>query len=124
MLSARPWLADHPHARRAYDPTNTIYVAADRMSLDGATVPAAGAFDQFDARLVLSASRRGSKSVWCLPTFLSPPSGRVLSYHVDPDRWSPHGAMWLLKTVGRGQEFVIDVGEDPEAMEWVRDIVA
>lgn len=118
MISERPWLRDHPHAVRAFDPTNTIYVA----DLEGSRF-GSGVVDDFREPLVLSAQKRGSKSVWRMPRCLSPESGRALSYHVDPQRWTQTGGMSILQTVGRGQEFVIDVGEDSEAMDWIGSVL-
>ena len=46
-----------------------------------------------------------------------------LSYHGQPDRWDGT----TLKLVNRGQEFVSDVGDCPEARDWlagIRELIA
>jgi Nucleotide modification associated domain 3 len=42
-----------------------------------------------------------------------------LSYHGDKSRWARDGDAVLLRTVGRGQEFVLDCQEYPEAIQWL-----
>jgi len=64
------------------------------------------------------------RSVWNRPGWLEPkPGRRALGYHTEPSRWSREGDRVDLQAVGRGQEFVLDVREYPEAFDWVRQLV-
>lgn len=44
-----------------------------------------------------------------------------LGYPAMPWRWAEPGALHL---VSRGQEFVCDIGDDPEAIAWIEDKIA
>ncbi len=50
-------------------------------------------------------------------------TGTPLSYHPDPNRWERDDEHAYLKSVGRGQEFVLDLGEYPEATHWLAGLV-
>jgi hypothetical protein len=53
------------------------------------------------------------------------PKGRApLTYHPKPERWEDRGDEARLHVVGRGQEFVLDLEQYPELVEWIGDIVA
>jgi hypothetical protein len=41
-----------------------------------------------------------------------------LSYHGDPTRWRPAEDHRFLKTVGKGQEFVLNTEPYPERLPW------
>jgi len=117
------WAAKHPHFHLSASP-NTLYVAAPRLTLPKGTsprVPGGGAFKKFGPELRLTAPNENRRSRWKLPTFFWPRgSAPRLSYHKDISRWKRRGDHVFLKTVARGQEFVIDVGNDSRAMDWVR----
>jgi hypothetical protein len=46
-----------------------------------------------------------------------------LSYHSSPHRWKMVGDTVLLNTVGRGQEFVLDCQGNPEAVQWLSQLL-
>nr|WP_250808176.1 hypothetical protein [Neorhizobium tomejilense] len=122
----RPWLAGHPHVGRYPDPRNTVYIARQELSLtgvDGQGMAGGGHFHEIDDRLIMSAPNAPGKSVWQMPEFFAPRDGRSLSYHGDPARWSREGGKLRMRSVGRGQEFVIDVGDDSEAIAWVARVL-
>ncbi len=95
----------HPHALAPHGGGDTVYAgrggqarrASDALRL---TVP------------------EGPPSLWQVPDWLGP--GR-LSYHDRPDRWLPGGR---LKSVGRGQEFVADIGRAKAPKAWIDRILA
>ena len=61
-----------------------------------------------------------STSEWLLPAWFEPVGGRSpLTYHGDRDRWARNGNQVRLRTVGRGQEFVLNVSDYPEAPRWI-----
>ena len=90
---------------------------------DSLTVPGAGVFPRFDERLVLT-KPGGSVSQWRLPRWFYPDGNRTpLTYHPDTKRWQRDNANAYLQSVGRGQEFVLDLQEYPEAMSWISGLV-
>lgn len=98
---------DHPHVTHPYGPTNTVYLAADACALDPAMAGAG-------TRRAWSPARRltapgASPTSWRLPIGCHPDrSGQALSFHPDPSRWTIDGDHTLLRSVGRGQEFVVE----------------
>ena len=59
----------------------------------------------------------GPPSLWQRPAWLKRGG---LSYHDRPDRWLEDN---LLRSVGRGQEFVADIGQRKAPREWLAQIV-
>lgn len=125
--SRYPWLCNHPHVNRGAEPNNTIYVARERLGLPGhlgSGVDGGGRLSKLVDANTLTAAGQPMKSVWSLPDWFGPESGRALSYHTDPARWSTYPTGLNLRSVGRGQEFVIDVGDDERAMQWVTELIS
>lgn len=113
LASGRPLVADH------------LYVARRNLVLDGIELdlPGAGRFPKFKSQLQLTAPGFG-RSNWRLPAWFAPSSDRPpLGYHARSDRWQVHDDHVLLKTVGRGQEFVLDADAYPEAQEWATRLI-
>jgi hypothetical protein len=99
---------DHPHVTHPYGPNNTVYLAADRCALDPER-PGAGTCGVWSPARRLTAPGSPSPTRWRLPIGCHPDrSGQSLSYHHDPDRWTTDGDHTRLRSVGRGQEFVVD----------------
>ncbi len=120
------WAAAHPHVRWPRRDRNTLYVASSELRLEGAPhgLPGGGAFARYDERLRLSAPGR-TRSVWEVPKWLVPRRGRpALGYHDDPKRWAMHDGRVLLRSVARGQEFVLDLDHYPEAEAWLAELFA
>ncbi|MFC4860424.1 hypothetical protein SA496_25960 [Pseudomonas sp. JS3066] len=122
---ALPWARYHPHFAYGRDPGNTLYLAADLLSLDGATVSGAGTFPVLDDRLVLTAPGSRMQTQWQLPAFFAPSEESPgLSYHRRPDRWESAGDIYRLSSAYRGQEFVVDVRDKEAPMKWLRTLLA
>jgi hypothetical protein len=122
-----PWLCNHPHVNRGAEPNNTIYVAKTKIEFPGDKGKCAaggGRLSHLSATNTLTASGQTMKSVWALPEWFAPENGRTLSYHADPNRWSRTSSGLNLRSVGRGQEFVIDIGDDEMALRWVKGIIS
>lgn len=122
-----PWLCNHPHVGRGAEPNNTIYIATETLDLPGgigAGRAGGGRLEKLTAETTLTAHSQPKKSVWSLPEWFGPDSGRSLSYHVDRNRWTMTPTGLKLKTVGRGQEFVIDIGDDKRALDWVSALIS
>jgi hypothetical protein len=120
------WAKDHPHLHgtaRKTDAGNTLFVAADRLGLPGAEdLPGAGAFAKFADALRLTAPGM-TRSWWRLPKWFYPDGAPPLSSHESFERWRLEGNACLLRSVARGQEFVLDVKHYPEAIEWAADLI-
>lgn len=104
------WLADHPHANGTWADSNTIYVASERLVIDGEDlgVPGAGTFGRYHPARQLT-KVGNSRTVWQLPAWFLPDSGPTLSCHRDPTRWTRNERGCVLRTIAKGQEFVLDV---------------
>ena len=116
-----PSLRQHPHCFGTFSGDNTLYVAIKKLSFNK-KVKGAGCFPAMHQLLVLTAPNR-SRSVWLLPDWMHP-QGRnsVLSYHNDLSRWSSGCDGTLLKSAARGQEFVLDTNDYPEAPGWLNSL--
>lgn len=120
------WALEHPHCkRRKYRDLDSIYVSTQLLHLPDREIllPGAGVFHRFAPGLCLTAPHQ-SRSVWQLPPWFfphHPTSG--LSYHKDLSRWKRDEEKVLLQTVGRGQEFVLDSEDYPEAVQWLYQLL-
>ena len=62
--------------------------------------------------------------MWRLPSWMFPSFGRsALSYHKNLKYWDQLVDYTLLKSAGRGQEFVLDSDDYPEAVEWLANLI-
>ena len=129
------WARYHSHMNFA-NPNNTIYVGREKLDIgDGAIASGAGVFPKLDDRLVLTEPGQ-SVTRWKLPRWFYPDNGKpALTYH-DPkrtksNRWTRKegdSEHVYLRSVGRGQEFVLNLDEYPEdeyreAVGWARDLI-
>jgi hypothetical protein len=126
--ATHPWLADHPHLQFAgsIGVGNTVYVATDRLRVDGRELGVAGGglFPRWHAGLQLSAPG-ASPSVWNLPGWVLPATGGpTLSYHLEPGRWSrKEDGQVQLRSVAKGQEFVLDTADEASAFAWLNTLL-
>lgn len=121
------WAQAHPHWHLPTDPANTMYVAAERLSLPGGRlngVPGSGVFDFVDPVQRLTAENAKSPLEWSLPLGFFPRGRAALTYHDSPARWSQADNRAHLVTVARGQEFVLDLELYPELTDWLADVIA
>ena len=123
-----PWARHHPHlASGHYDGRNTVYVAAPMLELGGdeSEIPGWGVFRRFDQRLVLTDPDGTGVSNWRLPRWFYPDGNKPpLTYHHDLGRWQRDADHAYLRTVGRGQEFVLCLAHYPEALAWLSNLVS
>ena len=118
------WATYHCHFSWYGDPSNTLYVASHRLDLDDhQPAPGAGVSPRLDARLLLT--KPGSPvSQWRLPRWFYPDGSKTpLTHHPDPTRWKHDDEYAYLQSVGRGQEFVLDLQQYPEALGWLSGLV-
>lgn len=116
-----PWLKPHPHvsghSAKARD--NVIYIAKPTFQLDGLdSWPGGGVFDRFSPALTLTSPDSHLRSQWRLPRWFD--REPRLTYHSNQKRWTVREKDVLLRSVGRGQEFVMNCENSSEPMEWVR----
>jgi hypothetical protein len=118
------WSHYHPHLHGDADGRNTLYVARETLELPGIRgVPGGGVFKQYQETLCLTAPGE-TRTGWRLPRWFFPRDGREpLTYHGRRERWRLEDEHALLRSVPRGQEFVLDVEAYPEAVDWVRRLV-
>ena len=83
------------------------------------------AFNKFSSDLILTNIGKNPRSVWKAPEWLKGPdeSKSLLSYHNDPKRWTKTPTGYLLQSVAKGQEFVIDCTQIKEAKNWAHDLI-
>jgi hypothetical protein len=113
-----PWAAGHPHVRVWQRPFNTLYIAAPESGL-APRQPGSGLF-RFSATTQLSKPGE-TTSVWQLPAAFAG-CAEHLSYHLKASRWDPQpDGTVILHSVGRGQEFVADAGQD--LVDWTRQLI-
>jgi hypothetical protein len=121
------WALYHPHFHRQRHEANVIYVAAERLTLPGlqpSAVPGAGLFPCFAPQLQLTEPERRQTSLWLLPEWFHPSQrGSVLTYHGDPSRWRRLKEGVMLKAASRGQEFVLNCEDYPEAVNWLAELL-
>lgn len=124
---ALPWARYHPHFQGKRDVNNTLYIAADRLRLNGTDVdaPGAGLFRQIEDRLILTDRDAGSLTRWRLPPAFYPDAGKPpLSYHRTPERWRRVDGYCTVQSASRGQEFVLDTGRYPGVTDWLSELLA
>jgi Nucleotide modification associated domain 3 len=122
------WACDHAHCRRAQPlALDSLYIATERITLPGISQakPGVGIFPRYHPSLCLTDQEPyASRRVWRLPRWMSPVAGRpALTYHADLKRWETHEDHVLLRSAGRGQEFVLDCADYPEAAEWLANLI-
>jgi hypothetical protein len=137
MESSIDWLRPHPHvsgcsAKPSVDNSNIIYVAKQNLEVDGLeSYPGGGVFNRISENLILTDPPKkkeiqtnqnatpSNRSVWRLPHWFV---NHKLSYHTNPNRITTREDNVILKSVGRGQEFVFDCGKSNEPLKWVRSM--
>jgi hypothetical protein len=122
LVAEIPWADGHPHvdAPERYK-NNTLYFSSDRLSSISLNTRGAGTFDRIRRELILTKTDSNC-SVWQLPRWFNQAERTPLSYHANPARWTDCSTSTRLQSVGRGQEFVLDVEQYPEARGWLRSI--
>lgn len=120
------WAQYHPHFARQPHPSNVLYTATRHLTLFSSKpngLAGAGIFTQFSPKLRLTAPDYERAGRWLMPQWFYPEGRKsVLSFHSDFCRWKKTADGVYLTPVCRGQEFVLDCCDYPEAMDWLRDL--
>ena len=121
-----PWLKYHPHMHGEPDANNNLYIAADRLAIDGleTEAPGAGVFERFSPQRCLTAPESKKPSLWRLPGWFYPNGREPLSYHNRQERWQIDDLGCLLQCAARGQEFVLDAASYPQAVSWIASLLS
>lgn len=125
ILFDYPWLSNHPHlSGYENDHFNTIYIGANKLDLFGIESDGYGVFQSLKEEHILTDRDQPLRSVWKLPGSMMPSINRqALSYHGNLSRWKEKDSNWVnLRSVGRGQEFVLDMSEYDNIEMWIRDM--
>ncbi len=112
-VQKHPGLGGHPHCYgEGFYTNNTVYIGSD-----------AGTFETVSERHILTAPNE-TRSIWRLPRAFYPDKKTPMTYHKDLRRWIIDDDEHVrLKTVAKGQEFVLNLVEYPEVHEWIADIL-
>jgi Nucleotide modification associated domain 3 len=124
LVDEVPWAHGHPHlANPDRYKNNNLYFASDRLSSIGVDARGGGTFARLVPELILTDTNPYLQcSRWRLPRWFKSNGRPLLSYHGKSARWTDCADSTRLQSVGRGQEFVLDVDEYPEARGWLRSI--
>jgi len=122
------WATYHPHCVRGFSKqNNTLYIASRDLVLGDTLYPdrGFGVFTNYKQEYCLTCPNQPNRSVWKLPRWFYPftKDRSPLTYHSDSARWQLQEEAVLLRTAGRGQEFIIDCLEYPEAIGWARNLI-
>lgn len=120
------WARYHPHFHGRPDRNNTLYIASDRLHLEGQStgLPGAGVFSTMEDSLRLTAPEARLTTQWRLPGVFYPGSAdSALSFHSNLSRWHRDGDHCYLRSASRGQEFVLDTSGYPGVVSWLRNIL-
>jgi hypothetical protein len=118
-----PWADYHPHFYGAF---GTVYIAGDYLETRGRCydISAAGCFSRYDDSLRLTAPNSKSRGEWQLPGWFYPRNNQSpLSYHPDVKAFTKKANQTILRTAGRGQEFILNTAQYPEAIRWARRLI-
>lgn len=122
-LDRNPWLVDHPHVRSGWSKKNTLYIASDKLTLNGHVTTYAG-WGRLPQGYRLSAHDGNDlprPGRWRVPAWLNPRHGSSgLTYHQNPSRWDDD----TVQIVSRGQEFVAHVDKPDVVSAWIEGVLA
>lgn len=123
IRSCLNWARYHPHFCGA---DGTAYIALSNLNLGSALVhlKGGGVFRNYCDGLRLTAPDCQQRGIWQLPQWFYPRNGCCpLTYHPDKKSFRRTGYRVRLKSAARGQEFVLDARDYPEALSWARRIL-
>jgi hypothetical protein len=118
-LAKYPWLNRHPHVQDGWGNDNVIYIASDALTpVRPRSLPGFGVFQK---AYQLTAVEGPTKSIWRVPDWLHIKSGGIgMSYHLAAGRWLENGT---IRTAAKGQEFVTDISQRPDALDWAVSLI-
>jgi Nucleotide modification associated domain 3 len=118
-----PWIIYHPHCQPEACDTDLLYLSSLAKTSGVHDSLGAGVFPSLKDNQVLSDPDRQQPSAWRLPCWFYPNQRMPLSFHAKPDRWSDDKDYCRLQSVARGQEFVLDTDQYPQALPWAQQLI-
>ena len=121
-----PWLEYHPHCQAGAHQNDLLYLATRSKGKDNSLDArvGAGVFTSVRDEYRLSDCEASKPSAWRLPRWFYPRGREPLSFHGKQERWEDTGRDCRLQSVARGQEFVLDAEQYPEAKKWARELIS
>jgi hypothetical protein len=119
------WAKYHPHFHMNSDNSNTAYISKNQLEIhhSNKTFPGSGVFLKYSKTLQLTSDGKSS-SCWDLNSCFYPENiENALSYHRSISKWKKKDHSVELKTVGRGQEFVLDCLYYKGVENWFIDLL-
>lgn len=125
--SVPSWLSEHPHVnhkgeRYFTSRNNTIYTSKELFEYPQNTFNKNGAICFSFAESLILTQPGPLRSTWQLPSFMHPNFGVNLSYN-PASKWSLEGDKAILKSAGRGQEFVFTSDPNNEVEKWCINLI-
>lgn len=117
VLDRHPWLAEHPHLHGDWPLQNTLYIAREKLELEGLELPGWGLL-----RTPWKLTEEGATgpASWRVPAWLDPRQGGTgMTYHPTA-RWLGGGR---VRAAGRGQEFVAQAKNRADVRAWVSELL-
>jgi len=119
------WWHYHPHCH-INAKENVLYVGAKFLKIDDLDTGllGSGLCSRYHKARVLTAPSATSVSQWRLPAWFYPGETKpALTYHKDLSRWRRGGKYCYLSAACRGQEFVLDTDQYPQAKSWLMNTI-
>jgi hypothetical protein len=116
------WAQQHPHFLGKY---GLAFLATKKLALGGGKtgIPGAGVFN-FSNELCLTDRSQHKRSLWRMPFWFYPRNGMYpMSYHRDQKKYVQGQNHVNIQTVAKGQEFVINCDQYPEAIGWAKKLI-
>jgi hypothetical protein len=116
------WAKTHPHFFGTF---GKAFVAARELKIGERKTgqPGAGVFG-WDPALRLTMPGQDKRSVWKMPEWFFPHDGTFpMTYHGTAARYTKHAEFIEVRTVAKGQEFVIHTDQYPKAVPWACRLV-
>lgn len=128
FIPLEEWMKEHSHLQGVlYNrELDTVYFPTKYLILDGekTNLSGCGYFPKKHDEIVLTA-RGENRSIWELPSWFFPGNEKTpLTYHGNLSRWNLYGDKVFLKTVGRGQEFILNSEEYPQSICWLKNLIS
>lgn len=125
-LKQYQWAEYHPHNNYYNITNNTLYVATDKLTLDGMHlegIKGYGVLPKYRPIQQLTAPDALNRTDWRLPGWMYQEGKSCPLTYNSKREWTMKDGYAYLKAYSRGQEYVLDCTNHPEATEWIKEIL-